>query len=195
MAHTDWVPPVTGCEAPLPEVSSDYCDPAIEQSEFTDLYLCEKAGANFTDVTAPAEWADRLADDGTTIPAGSDATVDDLIRHLPIIGDYPKPSIATKDISGGRTGFPYKTTHVINIDVDDITVKNYQFAQFTQSMRREVKAWVKTKGGKMLGGNAGIVAVLRLDPVFARGTDSIVGLSGTLTWDKHYSPDLTASAV
>lgn len=198
MPHTDYAP-VLDCDTALPPVSSDDCSPQLELSELTDLYFCEAEGDPFTDVTDPAEWADRLNDAGT-VPSGSTVTVDEVIRHLPILGDYPAPAETPRDISGGREQFVIKTSHTINFDVDDVSTENYKLAQFTQSMTRNVRAWVKTKGGKMIGGNAGIVGKLKINPVFARGTDSIIALTGTLSWTsagggKKWTPDLHASVV
>ena len=202
MAYTDYSPSAD-CATVLPEVSSDFCNPTLQLSELTDLYICDKSGKNFTDVTSPTEWASRLNDAGTVPTGATGIVVADVIRHLPITGEYPKPAVTEKDISGGREKFPLRSTHTINFTIDDITDANYKLAQFTQKGARYVKAWVKTKGNKLIGGNKGlggssvVPARLRIDPVFAKGSEVVIELQGTITWFGVgiITPDLTTSPI
>lgn len=185
----------SGCDdvAALPIVSFDDCAPTIKSSELIYAYVALASAADFSDVSNPTEWAERLTQD-TTAPVGSVTTSADFIRTLTVTGDMGAPTSTDIDISGGRK-YTVKSDRTINVDLDDATDENYNFARTTECGFFHAKAWFETKGGMMLGGNGGIDGKLILHPVFARGADSIEKYSGTYTWSDKISPDRFASPV
>ncbi len=183
----------TNCIATLPDVAFDDCAPKITLSQGNYLYIAKPVAAVFADASLPGEWADRLSQD-STIPTGSSATVDDLIRTLTIIGDIPAASITEKDISGSRK-YVSKTERVINVEIDDATAKNYEFVRTTECFAFKCKAWYETEGANLFGGNSGILGTLYLTPVLGRGVDEIEKYVGTFKWDSRTSPDRCVSPI
>lgn len=179
----------TGCAslANLPIISTDFCTPVNKSSELTTLFFALPAAADFTDATQLAEWTDRLSQDGT-IPSGSTATIDDLIRTAYIVGDMPAPTATEVEISGGRKK-QVNPLRTVNLEIDDATDSMYQFARRTECGNFTVKAWLKTLGNVGFGGNTGITGSLLLHPVLARGRDSIEKYVGTFTWNAQTAPD------
>lgn len=200
MPITTFTPP-TDCNAvALGAINQDDCFPTQKQSELTYMFIAQEDAKDFDDASSASEWAERLSQT-TTVPSGGGGgtvTAKDLIRRIAIIGDMPAPGEQEKDISGGRK-FAASKDFVINFEVDDITPAEYEFFRPFQYGIQNVKAWVKSKGGTMLGGNKGLnngVEVrLKAWPVFGRGTDEIEKIVGTLTWKGQVAPDRFVSPV
>jgi hypothetical protein len=193
MAITSITCPVDCDTLVLPPVSFDDCEPQVKLSEFAYAYLALKDAAEFDDASQPTEWANRLSAD-STIPEGSDAQVVDLIRQLNIVGDMPAPSATEKDISGGRK-IVTRTDRTVNLDIDEATALNYELTRSTECGYFKVRMWFETRGGILLGGNAGITGRLVLRPIFGRGVDEIEKYTGTFTWTNNTSPDRCVSPL
>ena len=189
------------CESlTLPEVNSDPCNSTNESSEIVEIYVGLADAATFTDVEDPEEWADRLSDDDTP-PVGSMTPVGDLIRAIIVTADIPASTPVTKDLSGGRYGIAVGNDYVMNIDMDEATDENYNFARNTECGNLKVRFWYKDLGGILYGGNSGIIgdnasgAVLRLDPVWGRGQNELLKLTGSIKWRAKTAPDRCVSPI
>ena len=168
----------TGCSSILPIVSFDICDPKVGFGEIETIMMSSGDADPFTDWTNLAEWTARV--DNTDI-------VDtNKIRKFDVVADLPAAAADEIIISKGRKVYS-PATHTINVDIDDITAENYEFAR-TTSCNVQFRVWFFTKS-YMFGGNDGILANVTLRPVIERGQKSINKLSGTITWEAQFSPE------
>lgn len=168
-----------GCEDDLEPVSFDECNPSVSPSEINHIYVAGGGAADFTDVSDPTEWANRLSQDGV-LPEGSTFELIDLIRELTVIADKPAPTITSKDISNNRT-IDVQAAYVINVTVDDFNAINQKFFQ-TLNCGSTAKIWYSTLGGLLFGGNTGRRAQVKVYPSLGRGNTEIATLSGTVIW-------------
>jgi len=167
----------TGCSTVLPSVDFDLCDPAIYFGEITHLYIAAGDAAAFTDVEDLAEWTARLSED----------SVDpDAIREFNVIADLPAATADEIVISLGRKVYS-PATHIINVDIDEVSDLNYEFARMT-SCNTQYRIWFGTPN-HVYGGTDGILASLNLRPVIERGIKSVNKLMGTAQWDAKFSPE------
>lgn len=175
----------TDCTALLPVVEFDQCAPKINLSEITKIYVGKPSVSAFTDWKLATEWTTRISE--------TDVANADAIRPLTVIADKPAPANVIKDISNGRK-IAVRKDHTINITIDDVSDKNYEFMRSTEC-GGQVKFWYETKGGYLYGGNEGIDGTIVLDDVLNRGNDEIETLAGTLTWSSKFSPERTLSPI
>lgn len=173
-------------DSSLPVVSFNDCQPEILNSEIIYAYLALPDAADFTGADVITEWTTRLSQ---TV-----STTGDEIRQLTVTGDSAAPTSSEIDISGGRK-YTVRSDRVINMDIDDATAANYEFARATECGYFQAKMWFETKGGILLGGNTGILGKIILHPIFARGADSIEKYTGTFTWSNKISPDRCVSPI
>lgn len=183
----------TDCDSEvLPIVSFDDCNPEINKSEIVAIFIALTDAAPFEDVSDPAEWAARLSQTATPPPVvggGTATPIKDLIRRLTVIADKPASTDVTKAVSNNRV-ITVDRTRVINVTIDEVNDSNYDLMRKTECGNGlSVKAWYLTAGGYLYGGVEGILSglggqkpVLKLQPIFERGTDSIETLAGTLSW-------------
>lgn len=197
MSITTFTPPSDCATVNLGTIAQDDCFPEQKKSELTHLFIGRQDAIDFTDASSAVEWADRLSQT-TTVPSGSTAAVKDLIRKIAIIGDMPAPQENEKAISGGRN-YAGEKNFTMNFEIDDIGAAEYEFVRNFQYGIVNVKAWVKTLGGELLGGNKGINdgknCRIKAWPVYGRGQDEIVKIIGTLTWKGTVSPDRCVSPI
>ena len=158
VAHIFGSPVVCGTED-LPPVAFDWCDPDVRLSEIQRVFVAKANAASFTDWTDATEWNSRI--DNTTTSG------DDYIRVLTVIADKPAPTTTMKDVSGARQ-VVLRKEHIMNITIDETTAANHAFVQ-SLKQAKQYKLWYETAGGKMFGGNDGILVVLTGDMVLARG--------------------------
>lgn len=197
MSITTFTPPTDCSVVNLGTVAQDDCFPEQKKSELTHMFIARQDAIAFTDASVITEWTDRLSQ-STTVPAGSTAAVKDLIRRIAIIGDMPAPAENERDISGGRKYVAVKN-YTVNFEIDDIGDAEYEFFRPSQFGVIYVRAWLKTLGGDLLGGNKGLndgVKVrMKAYPVYGRGQNEIVKITGTLTWEGTVAPDRCVSPI
>jgi hypothetical protein len=168
----------TGCSSILPIVNFDPCDPKVSFGEIEMIAVAAGDSASFTNWEDLAEWTAKV--DNT------DIADHDKIRLMSVIADLPAASADEIIISKGRKVYS-PATHVINVDIDDLSIENYEFAR-TTSCNVSYKMWFFTKSHQY-GGNDGIPATITLRPVIERGQKSINKLSGTISWEAQFSPE------
>lgn len=145
MASVDTLICPTDCSSILPVVEFSECAPQLLQAQVTKIYLAND-GNPLTNWEDPAEWATRI-DNNSVDPTA--------IRELTVIGAMAAPSKTEKKISGGRRVYsPEEFT--ITGRIDDNSDTNYDFARAT-SCNRQYRMWYATLGGKLYGGNEGIL--------------------------------------
>jgi len=171
----------TNCGATLPDTSFDDCNPNIGFGEIEAIYVQAANADPLVDWEIDTEW---LAAMGLAV---SDSNA---MRRFDVIADLPAAAADEVIISKGRKVYS-PATHTINLDIDDISPENYEFARVTSCnlqfiVRFATKQW-------MYGGNDGILAMMNLRPVIERGQKSINKISGTITWDAQFSPERAAA--
>jgi len=159
-------------------VNFDLCDPQVSFGEIEIIMLAAGDAANFTDWTDLAEWTARIDN--------ADVADPDKIRQMYVVADLPAATADEIIISKGRKVYS-PATHVINVEIDDLSDENYEFAR-TSSCNVTFKVWFFTKS-HMYGGNDGVLANVTLRPVIERGQKSINKISGTISWESQFSPE------
>lgn len=167
----------TGCDFTIPAVDFDICDPAIFFGEIEHIYIAAGDAAPFTNFEDLAEWTARVSENAV------DA---DTIRDFHVIADLPAAAADEIIISLGRKVYS-PATHTINVDIDEVSDLNYEFAR-TTSCNTQFRVWFATES-HIYGGNDGILATVNLRPVIERGQKSINKLMGTITWEAQFSPE------
>lgn len=146
MASIDTLICPQDCRSELPQVAFSQCAPALLQAQVSVIYLAND-GFPLTDWTDPAEWATRV---------NNTSTDSNAIRQLTVIGSITKPNQTEKKISGGRTVYSPKE-FTLTGRIDDNSDTNYDFMRGT-SCNRQYRMWYGILGGKLHGGNEGILA-------------------------------------
>jgi len=170
-----------GCGSMLPEVSFDNCNPRVSFGEIEAIFLGVATAEPFTDWTQLSQWTEALA------LAVSDT---DAIRQFDVSADLPVAAADEIVISKNRKVYS-PAVHTINVDIDDLSQLNYDFAR-TTSCNLQFRVWFATPTW-MYGGNDGILAMVNLRPVIERGAKSVNKLTGTITWDAQFSPERAES--
>lgn len=171
----------TGCSSVLPDVSFDVCSPNVSFGEIQKIFIAMADAEPFTDWTNLSQWEAALA-----LPTNDP----DAIRELNVSADLPAPAVEEIVISLGRK-IKSPATHTINVDIDDLSDENYEFAR-TTSCNSQFKMWFMTSD-YMYGGNDGITVNIDLRPVIERGIKSLNKLTGTITWEAKFSPERATS--
>lgn len=180
------------CTTTLPVVAFDDCNPEVNLSEITHIYLALSTAPPLTSAASAVEWADRLAE-SDVLPEGSTSTVDELIRPLVVIGDKPAPTETVRELSNGRRRVLNKA-HVVNFTIDETNVTNHTFIR-TLECGGKYRAWYKTAGGKLFGGNEGIIVEARINMILNRGVEEIETYAGTLEWKSKHTEDFVVSPI
>ena len=166
-----------GCESTLPDTSFNLCSPEVSFGEITDIFIGNADADPFTDWESLAQWTAALARDHAAANA---------IRQFMVSADLPAAVADEVVISKGRKVYS-PATHTINVDVDDLSIENYEFAR-TTSCNLQMRIWFMTPEHQY-GGPEGILAMVNLRPVIERGIKSLNKLSGTITWDAKFSAE------
>lgn len=176
MASIDTLVCANNCESELPVVEFSQCAPELLQAQVSVVYLAND-GYPLTDWTNPAEWASRISNDSTNANA---------IREMTVIASIADPTVTEKKISGGRTVYsPQEFT--ITGRIDDNSDTNYDFARAT-GCNRQYRMWYGTLGGKLYGGNAGILTNLRMWEGIPEDDLEYAVLNLQLKWKSSFAP-------
>lgn len=164
------------CTSNLPVFNFTECAPVLLEGQITDFFI-GKSGQPFVDWHDADEWETRVS---------NTSTADNAIRHLAVIGDMPAASSTEKTISHRRVVKTGKT-RTINYVIDDVSDENYDAArQLECGGSRPV--WFLS-GGKLFGGNEGILVNLDMNPVIPNSLDEFQTLVGTAAWKTKFSPE------
>lgn len=174
----------TSCNADLPVVEFDKCNPTIHLSEIRRIFVAKAIAANFTNASLASEWITRLSETSTAN--------DDVIRPLTVIADKPAPTLAEKEISGGRK-IAINKTHVVNFTIDETNAINHAMLRQLEC-GGEFKIWYETAGGLLFGGNEGIPCRIKADMVLARGEEHMV-YNGTCEWKNRFTEEYVVSPI
>lgn len=169
----------------LPPVSFNFCDPDAVLSEIGRVFVGLANSAPFDDWTAADEWNTRCSQTSTT--------GEDYIRVFTCIGDKPLPADTEKSLSNNRLVITERD-HTINVTVDDVSPENYAFMQAMKGGKQVVLHY-ETMGGKMFGGNAGILCRLVGGAVLARGVGELMVIQYTFKWKDLDVEDMTDSPI
>jgi len=176
MASIDTLVCANNCESELPQVEFSQCAPELLQAQVSNVYLAND-GYSLTNWTNPAEWAGRISNTSTAATA---------IREMTVIASIADPTVTEKKISGGRTIYsPQEFT--IAGRIDDNSDTNYDFMRAT-GCNRQYRMWYSTLGGKLYGGNAGILTNLRMWETVAEDDLEYAVLNVQLKWKAAFAP-------
>lgn len=176
MASIDTVICATDCSTELPLVEFSECAPELLQAQVSDIYLAND-GYPLTNWTDPAEWAARIDNNSTDANA---------IRVLTVIASIADPTVQEKKISHGRTVYsPQEFT--IAGRIDDNSDTNYDFMRAT-GCNRQYRMWYATLGGKLYGGNVGILVNLRMWETVPEDDNEYATLNLQLKWKAQFAP-------
>lgn len=176
MASIDTLVCATDCTTSLPIVSFSECAPILLQAQVSDVYLAND-GFPLTDWTDPAEWASRI---------DNDSTADNAIRQLTVIASIADPTVTEKKISHRRLVFsPQEFT--IQGNIDDNSDLNYDFMRAT-GCNRQYRMWYATLGGKLYGGNSGILTNLRMWETIVEDDNEYAILKLLMKWKAQFPP-------
>jgi hypothetical protein len=171
----------TDCD--LLQIIADFCNPEVNDGGLKRVFFtC--AGNGFTDVTDVNEWNAKLDNDTLADPT--------KIRYLHVIGSKPAPerSETTVSLNRKRNG---KSKHSLNIKIDETTDVNYEFLQSLEGTTKQFAIWFETHGGKMYGGNNGVLAQISLDGIIPENSTEIETYEGKVTWEAIKSPNRSTS--
>lgn len=175
----------TGCDSALAPVEFDFCNPEVNSSEIRRIFVAAKNAEPFTDWSTASEWISRIDQ--------TDTTDKNAIRILTVIGSKAAGSPVTRELSDGRTK-QIRKDQSLSFQVDENNDTNYEFFRMLECSGT-VKFWYETKGGKLYGGNNGIVGDMIADEILNSGADEIATFDGTITWKAKFSPERTNSPI
>ncbi len=176
MASLDTLICATDCTTQLPVVSFSECAPILLQAQVSDVYLAND-GYPLTDWTDPAEWATRINNSSTDASA---------IRAMTVIASIADPTVTEKKISHRRIVYsPQEFT--ITGNIDDNSDTNYDFMRAT-GCNRQYRMWYATLGGKLYGGNTGILTNLRMWEPIVEDDNEYAVLRLQLKWKSRFAP-------
>lgn len=176
MGSIDTLVCATDCSSSLPVVEFSLCAPVLLQAQVSEIYLAND-GYSLTDWTDLDEWLTRISNTSTD---------DNAIRQLTVIGSIADPTVTEKKISAGRTVYsPQEFT--IAARIDDNSDLNYGFAR-AADCNRNYRMWYGTLGGKLYGGNTGILSNLRIWEVIPEDDGEYATLSVQLKWKSQFKP-------
>jgi hypothetical protein len=164
--------PVCSSEEDMPPVDFDFCDPDVRLSEIKRVFFSVISGGEFEDWSDADEWNFRLS------RTSSDRRA---IRDITCIADKPQPTSIKKQLSADRRKTTSKT-HTINVTIDESTPTNHAFIQSLKKGKK-LRCWYETMGGRMFGGNAGIIATVFADMELSRGLGEIQIYQMQIIWN------------
>lgn len=176
----------TGCQTALNNLPTfSFCEgePEVNAGEIETIYMAVR-GQGFTDWTSATEWTTRLA-------AASGAVT--KIIALTVLGDKPKPTATTKDISGGRK-IKTDADHIVNFDIDETNALNHEAIR-TLECGGNFTFWYATSGGLMFGGNDGIDASIEAGMIIPRGRGDNMTFSGSISWKSKFTEARIVSPI
>jgi hypothetical protein len=164
--------PVCPSEEDMPEVDFDFCEPEAKLSEIKRVLFSTISGGEFEDWSNADEWNFRMS-----------YTSEDrrAIRAITCIADKPQPNSIKKQLSNDRRKITSKT-HTINVTVDESTQANHEFIK-TLKKGKKLRVWYETMGGRMFGGNSGIIATVFGDMILNRGQGEIQLYQIEVIWE------------
>lgn len=168
-----------GCDAALPDVDFDLCNPEFHFGEISDLFIAN-LGHPLTDETDATEWTARL-NLGSSDPA--------RILRLYGIGDKPAADSNEAEASYGRKAYGAKE-HTINFTIDEVSPLNYELLRKLECSK-VVLIWYKTTDGQLFGGASGIKVSLNFDHIIPEDSSALQTLVASITWISKFHPCMT----
>lgn len=166
----------TGCDSSLAVVKFSPCAAELLEAEVTYVYIANDGFplVNWEDIM---EWDTRV---------DNESLDDDAIRELAVIGALPIPEQTEKPISQNRTAYSQKV-FTLPFIIDDNSDENYDFMRST-GCNRSYRFWFATAGGKLYGGNTGILAILKGNENIVNTREEFAVLEFELKWKSRLAP-------
>lgn len=167
------------CTTQLPPLEHNYCAPKFFYAEIRKIFITTEDAGGLVDVTSLTEWNTRL----TNTVVGADD-----IRYMDVIGSLEAPEETEIELSLDRKVMSYKT-FTLGFKVDDISDLNYEFMR-TWACGGIYRIWFETAGGKIFGGNDGILAQLKGNIIIPESSEEVMYIDGMATWKSKYNPEM-----
>lgn len=172
-------------EVVAPAFNFDNCEVERNSSQLQWLYITTPDAPPFTDWSDPTEWAARL---------GNDPAVEDHdIRFLEGIGEIPKPTANTAEVSGRRT-IVISRSRTITFRVDNTNDVNHDAMRLLQC-GGDIKIWYATIDGLMYGGNEGIGVFVDPGAVHGGGNNDIINHEYAMQYSALIDPERIKSPL
>lgn len=178
----------------LPVVSFADCpaDYAAHESEICDVWIVPADDGVSTEI--PTLAADGGADpDAWHNPlnypteSGHFSNAGTGMRHLIVIGDKPISEITEVTVAK-RWSLITNRGHIVNIDVTDMSIPNYDFIRALQ-FQPTVAIWYRDIDGYMYGGANGIVCdIQNAGNIANRGEGGLLTGQVIFNWNKECDP-------
>lgn len=176
-----------GASVCLPPVSITDCpaDYNAHESEICDVWV-QPANADGSAPEPPGalgvNWHDPSAHTGVGV------------RHLITIGDKPASEIVEVSLAKRQTKVSERK-HILNIDVTDMSIPNYDFIRGLQ-FQPSLVIWYRDIDGYMYGGSDGIYCdVQNAGNIANRGEGGLLTGQVILSWTKLCDPPATPEGV
>jgi hypothetical protein len=174
----------TGCSNSLdqlPEWEFSECAPEVNAGEIEKIYM-GVLGNPFTDWESAVEWNSRLV-----------STTATKLVVLTVLGEKPRPTANSKDISGGRK-IQLDADHVLNFTIDETGAKNHEAIRQLECGGTFL-FWYETSGGLVFGGNDGIQASISAGMVIPKTRKDTMTYEGSLTWSAKFTEERIVSPI
>lgn len=172
------------CDAiTLPTFDFDDCNPDTKESEIYQIYMSPDDPANpGLPKSGAIDWSAATPASITTLLAGADLTVID------VIGDLPEPEQNTRTISKRRKVSGVKK-FAINATIDDVSDANYT-AMRQLECSPIMRIWWATIGGRVYGGDNGVlVSISKANAPLDRGEDTYERIELMFDWEALCHPE------
>lgn len=172
------------CSVAVPTVEFSDCAPEINAAQIKNIYT-RLPGYPFANWENPTEWADNISNSSSSVLA---------VRKWTVIGSKPRPQQTEKKISHDRiiTG---NKNHVLNIKIDETNDTNYENIVRNSECGGQRAFWYETVGGKLYGGNAGILGSVIIDDVIVEDSEDIERFEGEIKWSAKFHPERITSPI
>jgi hypothetical protein len=156
----------------------DECAPEFESGEIDRVYVAKASYAGFTEVEDLAEWTAALGTD---------------IQEMKVIGDKPEPEVAEIPWVDGQS-IQGDKKHSLNFRVLETSSANYEFLR-QADCNNLYKFWYRSSGGRIYGGNAGLVAAFRGRYMIPEDRGDIAKIMYTTKWTDRTEPDRSNAVI
>jgi hypothetical protein len=174
----------TGCDNALdqlPDWSFSECAPEVNAGEIEKIYM-GIPGNVFTDWKLATEWNTRLT-----------STTATKLVVLTVLGEKPRPTQNSKDISGGRK-VQLDSDHVLNFTIDETNAANHEAVRQLEC-GGQFLFWYETSGGLMFGGNDGIQASIAAGMVIPLSRKDSLTYQGSISWSAKFTEERIVSPI
>lgn len=179
----------TDCTNNLPAFDFSKCAPKVKNGQISKVHFTT-VGNPMSNWSSAVEWDSRLDQDA------SGAT---KIRTLIGIFQMPEPEQDEIEISLGRK-FKGVKKYKITGRIDELSDANWEAMRSNECNSGLSLVWFNTRGnvgdnGDLFGGNSGIEASIKMNPVIPEGYTDVQYIAVEIAWEAKFAPERIASPI